>query len=161
MADDIGVFITGARELDLKFDQFPQSAHRNLRQRIDGLTTELYARVEAAIPKRTGRLAGEVSKALRDKPERITGVISISAEFAKAGALEYGAHRTAPVKAHAMRLMHLWGRPAPSPLTVEVPAHARTPNIEAERFMRGSIEGMRAEVEAALRQALDQTIEQT
>ena len=64
----------GERELALRFDTFPVRAHQKLQERINGLTAELGARVQAATPVRTGRLRSEITPNLyADQPDRVAG----------------------------------------------------------------------------------------
>lgn len=159
MADSIGVFVTGDREVELLFDEFPQRLHASLRVRIESLTEELYARIESAVPRRTGKLAQSVRSALRDTPDRIAGTVSVSGQFAKAAALEYGAHAAFTRKAHAMRLDHVFARKLAGPITVDVPSASVTADIAERRFLRGPEAEMAGEVEADLRAAIDEAAE--
>jgi hypothetical protein len=155
MADDIGVFVSGDRELEQRFDAFPQFLHGRLHDAIQQKTNELRARIEALVPRRTGKLASEIVESLTDTPDHITGRVSVSAEWAKAGALEYGGTgRRFKVSAHQMRLTHLWGRATAVPMLVEVPQSDRFTLIHAHRFMRGPLEAMRADVEEAMHEAV-------
>ncbi|HLY04268.1 MAG TPA: hypothetical protein VKR31_00825 [Rhizomicrobium sp.] len=157
MADDIGVIVTGDREIADKFDRWPSRFASVLFERITGLTDELYARIEGAVPRRTGRLAGEIVEKVRETDTSITGSVSVSAEFAKAGALEYGGTgKPFRVRAHEMRLSHLWARATAVPMMVSVPEHSRVLDISARRFMRGPLESMRSEVTDQLQQAVDE-----
>lgn len=156
MTDDISVIITGDRDVELRFDEFPDRLRDTLRERISGLTDELAARVRGAVPKRTGKLAGEIVDELRETPDEITGIVTLSGEFAKAAALEYGGTgETFSVRAHDMRLDHLWGRAAS--LVVSVPEHGRSRHDAARRFLRGPLEAMRGEVVASLNEAVQTT----
>lgn len=165
MADGISVVITGDRAVQEKFDRFPQEAHQRLHATIEQFTERLVGRVRAAAPKRTGRLESEIRELVSDKPERIVGLVYIRgqerSDYAKAGALEYGAHSTAKVSAHAMRLDHVFATALQAPLTVSVEAYSRQMNIAEHRFLRGSIDSMKGEIERALRAAVGETVEQT
>lgn len=152
------MFIAGDRELTLRFDEFPVALHAKLFERVSGLTSELEGLVRAGVPHRTGRLAGEISSRVRDSEERITGTVRVTGEYAKAGALEYGAHGTANVAAHAARLTHLWGRATGAPMMVEIPAHTRHVNIAAHRFLRGPEAAMSGRVRSELQGAVQETI---
>ena len=135
---EIAIEITGDRKVGLKFERFPQEAHDALLARITGLTADLKDRVIAAEPERTGRLKSETRSAVEDRPNRITGRVFIGAEFAKAAALEYGAHGTTTVKAHPARLGHVFARLI-EPMTVIVAQHDRRVNIAEQRFLRGAL----------------------
>lgn len=152
----IGAVITGDRDVELLLDALPHDIHEALKERISGITADLYARVEGAVPRKTGKLASEISSSVRDSEDRITGTVSVSAEFAKAAALEYGSHRTVTVSPHAERLGHVWGRLAS--LIVEVPEFSRRTNIDPHRFLRGPKAEMEAEIAADLQAAVDQVV---
>lgn len=154
---EIAVTISGDREVALKFEQFPQRAHASLLSRITNLTTQLEARVRAAEPSLTGKLRGETVSHVYDDPERIRGVVTVSADFAKAGALEYGAHRATRVKEHYERLGHVFARLI-SPLAVVVSEHTRIPNIQEHAFLRGPLAEMEPEVVEQLKAALVEAI---
>ena len=107
---------------------------------------------------RTGRLESETGGRVYDHGDRMSAVVGVRAkggdEAGKAAALEYGAHKPFEVRAHAATLAHLWSR-AIAPISIEVPAHLRHPNIAAHRFLRGPIDQLRAEFIAELRQAVE------
>lgn len=151
----IGIIVEGAREVDLRFERFPQGCHDELSAKIKARMPRLASAVRAKTPRKTGKLASEVTSSVRDTKERITGIVTVSGDFAKAGALEYGAHGTAKVGAHEARLDHVFGNQLHDPITVSVRAHTRQMNIPAHRFLRGPFEAERSEIEAELRQAVD------
>lgn len=150
----IEIEVEGARRASLVFEEFPQRAHAALLARIADLTEALEEAVVASEPRRTGRLAEETDSSVKDLPERITGRVSITAEFGKAAALEYGAHGTTNVQAHEARLDHVFGKLIPG-TTVSVGAHTRRLNIAEHRYLRGPLEAMRDEIIEGLRDALD------
>lgn len=155
MADEIGFEIVGDREVQLRLDELPQAVHDSLLRRLTSLTAELAARVEAAAPERTGKLRSEVaSRVYDDRVDRIRGRVTLSGEFGKAAALEYGAHKRTNVAAHAMRLDHVFANRLAAPLTALVAAHSRLANIAATRFLRGPAASMAPEIIAELRQAI-------
>jgi hypothetical protein len=150
---DIGVTVTGDRRASLKFEAFPQQAHKSLLERITGLTERLAARVRAAEPVRSGKLRAATQTRIIDRPEFIVGRVEVTADFAKAAALEYGAHATTRVKEHAARLDHVYARLI-SPMTVIVAAHSRKPAIAEHRFLRGPLADISGEAILEMRQAL-------
>jgi hypothetical protein len=149
------VRITGATEVGVKLDQLPARLRAGFLERITALTTQLHAEVVGAEPDRTGRLRNTTVMRVEDTPGRIRGRVFVDADFAKAGALEYGAHGTANVRAHAERLDHLWSRFI-APMTVMVAEHSRQLNIAEHRFMRGSLEELEAEITADLQEVIDE-----
>jgi hypothetical protein len=159
MADDIGVIVTGDRRIAEKFENsgYLREFHDRLMQSIATLTDELYGRIEAAVPKRTGKLASEIVRKVTDSENRIVGKVSVSAEFAKAGALEYGGTgKPFRVRGHSMRLDHAWGRSLATPVIVDVPDHSRTFDTPARRFMRGPLDAMQSEIVDQLRSAVNE-----
>ena len=97
--DSIRISITGDHEVGLRFDEFPDDLYDALRQEIEALSAELLAAVEAATPSRTGKLRSAERLRIFTDPDSIKGYVDVSADFAKAGALEYGAHRSTKVSA--------------------------------------------------------------
>lgn len=153
--DAIRIDVAGVQQVGLRFDSFPDVLYEDLRQEIDALSLELFARVGAATPTRTGALLSQERLRLFTDKTRITGYIDIaggegSYDFAKAGALEYGAHRATKVASHAMRLDHYWADKLSAPITVMVDAYTRTPNIVEHAFERGPLEAMQPEILARL-----------
>lgn len=153
--DGFRVDITGARQAGVRFDQIPDELYAALQTEIESLTERLFALIEEATPKRTGKLkASERIRIFADK-QHIKGEVSIAGDFAKAAALEYGAHRATRVRAHAMRLDHVWANRLDAPISALVDAYTRTPNIEAVRFERGPLAAMQGEIIAGLEAAID------
>jgi len=150
---DIQYAIEGDRVAGLRFEQFPQRLRARLEAAIQELTERLYARVIGAEPDRTGKLIGDTVEVFREGDNYISGRVRITSDFGKAAALEYGAHNPTKVRAHEMSLNHFWRR-AVAPRMVMVGAYTRTPNIAERRFLRGSLEAMRPEIEAELQAAI-------
>jgi hypothetical protein len=153
--DSIRIDIANARQVGLRFDTFPDALYEDLKTEINALSIELYARIQAATPNRTGALrAAERLRIFADQ-SRITGYVDIAGAkgsqlFAKASALEYGAHRSTKVKAHSMGLDHHWSKKLDQPQEVLVKAYSRTPNIQEVAFERGPLATMQPEVAARL-----------
>jgi hypothetical protein len=159
-----GLEITGDTRAVLRFDRFPAAAHDRLLAVLEGLMQRLLAAVLADEPDKTGALRSLTGGRVYDHGTRIAAVVGIRAltqgEARKAAALEYGSHKALTMRAHQATLTHLWGR-AISPITVDIPAHGRTPNIEAQRFLRDPIEAIRADAIAEMRAALDGAVQDT
>lgn len=161
--DAIRIAVSGERQAGIRFDRFPDALYADLRREIDSLSIELFARVEAATPEVTGRLRAQERVRLFTDPNRITGYVDIqggkgSQDFAKAAALEYGAHRSTKVTGHAMRLDHFWADKLAAPITVLVGAYSRTPNIDAFAFERGSLALMQPEISARLNAVVEKAV---
>lgn len=154
------VLAVDPRKITLRFDEFPQQAHKTLLARITSLTQELEARIKAAEPRLSGRLVKDTASSVRDKPERISGTVRITADFAKAAALEYGAHGSTAIQAHSAALDHVYARMI-SPMVVIVAAHTRRVSIAQHEFLRGPLGAMQSEfkkqIEDALAEALGET----
>lgn len=161
--DNIRINITGDRQAGLKFEEFPDDLYEDLRREIDSLTHELFGLVQAATPSRTGELRSQERVRIFTDKNRITGYIDVagksgSQDFAKAGALEYGAHRKTKVSAHSMKLDHVWGEMLNAPINVMVAAYERTPNIAEHAFERGPLAIMQPEILGRLNAAVEQAV---
>lgn len=164
--DSIHINVANTRQVGLRFDTFPDALYDGLRSEIDALSNELFARVRAATPDRTGRLRSQERLRLFTDKDRITGYIDIAGEgsgknsdFAKAGALEYGTRgRPNDVSAHSMKLDHYWSTKLHRPVTVLVGALQRTPNIAAWSFERGPLAAMQPEVASRLTAVVEKSV---
>jgi hypothetical protein len=155
----LGAIISGDRKVEQLFDAFPNSLRPELREVISDEIAQLAARVRAAVPRKTGRLQSEIATALQERDSRISGIVHLTGEYAKAGALEYGAHRTITIHAHSERLDHIWHRLFG--MTVEVPTYERHQNLEAERFLRGTFAELQAQITQRLQQVVDEAVRET
>ena len=162
---DIRFDVKNARQVGLRFDQFPDQLREDLQKEVTALTRELYARVQAATPNRTGRLLSQERLRIFVDQNRITGYIDIdgegtggSSDFAKAAALEYGASRPAKVSAHTMSLNHAWDRILASPIRVMVQAYTRPSNLAARMFERGPLAAMQPEIALRLNAAVEAAV---
>jgi hypothetical protein len=133
------------------FAQLPPLLRENIRKTITVLTTELLARVRAAEPVRTGLMRASTRMYVDSTEEWVRGRVRIVATGhasrlgAAFGALEYGAHRSFAVRAYARR-------------GIAVRAYERTANIQAQRFLRGSLDAMREQAAAAIKETVDKSI---
>jgi hypothetical protein len=132
------------------FDELPKRLQANLAARIGALTAELYAKVLAAEPHRTGRLQQETRRFLDQRENFVRGRVRVLGPSGRghnvaAAALEYGAHSTFPVRGYRRRGHAVAG-------------YRRRANIRELRFLRGPAEGMRAKVLEELRRAIADTI---
>jgi hypothetical protein len=160
MADNINIVINNERRLGLKFEKFPEEFRVKLLSAIEDLTQKLLARVLAAAPKgQTGRLERSIHAQIFNDKTKVTGRVVVGADFAKAGALEYGGTGEAfKVKAHSARLDHVFRNKLTSPLDVMVAAHNRQLNMAARRFLRDPAAAIEPEVVSELREAVNQTV---
>lgn len=167
MNDQIRIDINGDRQSGLRFEEFPDHLHDDLRGEIDALSHELLARIEAAVPSKSGQLRSQVRLRMFDQEDRIRGYIDIegrkgSTDYAKAGALEYGSKgKPIKVSAHKMRLDHYWDHKLAAPTTVLVEAYERTPDIAEHSFMRGPLAAMRPEILKRLTDVVERTVADT
>lgn len=160
---EIGLQITTDRRVGLKFDEFPTQAHDELLGAITSATNKLRDMVVGATPKRSGKLASEITSSVVDGARSITGYVgvkgAVSNDYAKAAALEYGAHGTAHLREHGAKLSHLWSKMI-EPMMVIVKAHNRKLNIAEHDFLRGPLRAIEAgtlsDLQAALARAVDQ-----
>jgi len=132
------------------FDQFPKKLQANLKKAIASLTDKVLARVLAGEPHRTGQLQIETRRFVDEHENWIRGRVRILGPGGRghnvaAAALEYGAHRSFPVRSYRRG----GGR---------VGAYRRRANITELRFLRGAAEGIRATAAAELQRAITETI---
>lgn len=149
--DTIRINVTGDNRVGLRFDEFPDELYQGLRAEIEALSSELFARVQAATPDLTGALRSQERLRLFTDQNSIKGYVDIdggsgSYAYAKAGGLEYGAHKPAHVSAYSR------------PLDVMVSAYDRTPNIEEHAFERGPLEAMQPEIISRLNAVVEQAV---
>lgn len=141
------------------FDRFPQQARAELEQAIRGITNELEALVKASEPVRTGQLQSSTIAYVIVEQNKIQGRIKIAGAsgaqiFAKAAALEYGAHGSNKVKAHSRIVTTVFGRLV-DPTTQSIAAFTRTSNIAEHDFLRGPLKSQQGAILDRLRAALD------
>jgi hypothetical protein len=153
--DSIRIDVAGARQVGLRFDEFPDRLYDDLRVTIDDLSRQLFGLIRAKTPDLSGRLLGQERLRLFADKNRITGYVDIAGEgsqdFAKAAALEYGSKgKSTGVKAHGMRLDHYWATQLARPRMVMVEAYNRTPNIAEAAFERGPLATMAPEIAVRL-----------
>lgn len=159
--DSIRFEVTGDRQVGLVFEEFPNELYDALKAEVNALANELFAAVRAATPRRTGRLASEERLRLSSTDTRISGFVVVDGsanDASKAGALEYGAHRSTPVKAHAMRLDHVFGHLLAAPMSVMVEAYNRTPDIQEVAFEHGPLDAMQSEIIERLNAVVERTV---
>jgi hypothetical protein len=159
VADGFVVTIENERAVELLLDRFEKSARENVRAIVEAKTAELADRIRAAAPRLTGKLQSSIKEEVRETDDRIRGRVFVSGDFAKAGALEYGAHGTFTRKAHEEKLTHLWARAFMMP-EVEVSPTTVHMDLDARRYIRDPFAEMQADIEDELRQALDNAAEE-
>ena len=161
--DSIHIDVTGVRQVGIRFDEFPEVLYEDLRAEITALGNELFALVQAKTPAYTGELRSEERLRIFADPSRITGYVDVAApkgsqDFAKAGALEYGAHASFAVKAHSMRLDHYWSLKLMAAQQVLVEAYARTANIAEVAFERSAIAELQPQVITRLNAVVEKRV---
>lgn len=140
--------VTGERSIELWLDSLPLEVHNALEVRLGELGENLRARVEAAAPRKTGRLKTEFTMRLYSEERRIAAYVSVyapglDAEYPKAATLEYGTDRPR----HAVeRIVDSMGKSHRRILDrISKPVH-----IEARRYLRGPFAEMLPDVQADL-----------
>ena len=147
--DSIRIGLTGDRQVGLRFEEFPDALYDALRQEIDSLTTELFARVVAATPSKTGGLRSKERVWIFTDKTRITGYVDVHgtvADIKKAAALEYGAHKPVHVSAYSR------------PDGAIVDAYTRPNNVMERAFERGPLGAMAGQVNARLNAVVEQAV---
>lgn len=148
------IHVAGEREAELVLEDLPEKAREVLKPVINELIEELYGQVVGREPVRTGRLRSTTAKAeAQDRGDRVSGRVFIDADFAKAAALEYGAHGTATVRAHMETLGHVFGHLV-APFAVLVAEHSRHVDIAEHEFLRGPLHDIEAQALDRMREAL-------
>jgi hypothetical protein len=153
---------TGDRQAGLRFEEFPDELYEGLRLEIEALSLELFGRVEALTPSKTGQLRSQERVRQFADEKRIAGYIDIGDgtinDLKKAGALEYGAHKTGQVESHSRKLDHVFDRALSAPMNVIVKAYPRTPNIATHAFERGPLAMMRGEIVERLNAVVEKSV---
>lgn len=163
--DTVRIDVKGDRQAGLRFEEFPDALREELREEIDSLTSELYTRIGTVIPNKTGDMRSKLRAKLHEHDNRIVGSVYIagkkgSQDLAKAGALEFSARRTKPVKEHKMRLDHAWNTKFDSPRTVIVEAFDRRNRQTEHAFMRGPLAAMQPEVKQRLNAVVEKAVKE-
>lgn len=158
---DIDAVITGDRRVVARFDEWPKDFHDALLARIRDLTSELQSRVRALAPSRTDKLKDEIISRVFDDPQKIKGLVTLEdglsgSEYAKAGALEYGAHRATRVRKHRRTITEAFGRTI-SPTSADIQAYSRIANIDAQIFLRGGLGDVEGDAVTQLQEVIDQS----
>ena len=157
------VVIDGDRKVMARFMTWPEELHGRLLSTITAQAQAIEARVRALAPSRTGRLRSEIRSHIFDQQDRIAGVVSLgpslpSAEYARAGALEWGgpgrggAHK---VKAYQRTITEAFGRPI-SPVTIQVKAHLRIARLDAGMFFHGGLDSVAPDAAGQLQAVIDE-----
>lgn len=160
MIPTLSIDLQTERRVTLRFDEMPRQVHAALLGVLTQDTPELAARIRAAEPHRTGSLAAHTLSKVVDGKDFVLGMVYLTSQYAKAAALEYGAHKTTKVRAHEMRLDHFMRTLLDEPMTVLVAEYHRTPNIAAHAFERGTLAEMGPEILEHMRLAVGQVVAQ-
>jgi hypothetical protein len=151
------------RALLARLDQLPKTLQVRLRAVIEAQTSRLLAAVLNLEPVRTGALREHTVQAISEGEDYVRGRVHVLAgggdafTYARAGALEYGAHREAKVSAHSALLSQVYGQLIDARV-VMVEAYTRQANIQALRFLRGPFEAIRTAALAEMQRAIDEEI---
>lgn len=165
----VTVEVKGERQLYEHLDALPAELEARLTPTITSLTRELLMRVRAAEPFRTGALRASTRSFVDAHPGSIRGKVRVlmsptgsrrgkglSIHNVAAAALDYGVHSRFEVRAHRMRLNHVFKRNRSG--FVIVNAYYRRVNIKARRFLQDPFEQMRPEAEAKIQRVLDEKL---
>jgi hypothetical protein len=157
------IAVKNERALLERFDTFPVAALDMLRAKVTETTDVLLGLVRAATPDRTGLLRSQIKSRIIENPNRVVGVVGLIGgaprkAFGKAGALEYGAHKSISVRAHTQNLDHFFGK-AIAPREVTVSAYTRQTNIEAHNYLRGPLDAVQGEFVATIEQGLQEVMD--
>lgn len=155
-----------------KFADLSREARIDVVATMQTLTSRLLNRVKSAAPIDTGKLRAAIDSRVYNDPNRISGRVFVRVDMAagrtargsvdggKIAALEWGAHRTAAVKAHSAQLSHVFGRLI-EPMAVMVSAHSRRVSVAEHAFLRRPLAGMASEAVEEIRAAVESANEAT
>lgn len=150
----IDAIVTGEREVLARLDTLAERVQKRLKARLERLVPQIEADERSRAPVRTGKLRSEIQGHVTAGTDFVVGQVRVAAqnraEFAKAGALEYGAHGTAAVHAFSRAGHTPFGQRAEQ----MVDAYTRRVDVMAHRYVRGAAENWRNEAKAALEEAV-------
>jgi hypothetical protein len=151
---DLPITISGDRLVATELEALPERIHRRLVARVTALTDQLLGAYRAGEPRRTGKLRSETVSKMEVAPDLVRGLVTVAGDsgqdFAKAGALEYGARGSVEVKAFSRA-----GRtPLGTPAEQTVAAYTRQYDIIARRYARGALDDMRSHIESGIAEAV-------
>jgi hypothetical protein len=153
----------GFTELAARFEVIPKQLHAKIVERMQGLVDRMQARAREAAPLgKTGKLRASITgRVYADTSSRIAGYVSIYApddpkkEYPKAATWEYGTSKVRKMRAE--RFSEKLGRMSKRRLVARI---TKPVIIVARRYLRGTLEDMRPEVEAEISAALAETVEE-
>lgn len=151
------VLDVGERQLQAFIGALPEEVDARLEEAMAEIAALLEAAVEAAEPHRTGRLRAETRKFVHRTLKGIVAGVSVrgddKADFGKAAALEYGAHRSFSVREHWARRSTVFGRDMAGK-SVLIEEYQRRANIDADRYLRGPFAALEGRIVEILEKAL-------
>lgn len=166
----VTIEVKGERQLLAHLGALPLEVQQRLLPVINSITRDLLYGVRSAEPFKTGALRASTRMFVDTGPTFIRGRVRVLASptgavraamggrlqthNVAAAALEYGVHSSFPVRAHAMRISHIFNRPGAR--LVMVRAYTRRVSMRARRFMRDPFERIRPLAEAEIKRALEQ-----
>jgi hypothetical protein len=142
--------LVNERQAVAVLDLLPEDARAELTRVISAATAEALAMAQANEPSRTGGLRESTTAKMWDSATSIYGKVFIAREYGKAGALEYGSHRSVSVRAHEQMISLTTG----SPVHAFIGPYSRTTNIQARSFMRDAATSIRGRVIDQITQAI-------
>ncbi|OGT54653.1 MAG: hypothetical protein A3E01_09885 [Gammaproteobacteria bacterium RIFCSPHIGHO2_12_FULL_63_22] len=157
---DFDVVISGDREISAKFDEWPHQFYEGLYRKIVDLIGPLEGLVTGAAPVgATGALRGGIGSDVHRYPNAIVGKVFASGEHAHvARFLEFGIHTEVHVGTHQRSISQAFGRTI-DPVQAIVDPYTRLVNIEAQYFMRNSLQSMQSRIVDDLQDELDRIAE--
>jgi hypothetical protein len=142
------------RKAIARFTALPADLQKALVARLRPVEQAMLSRVQAVVPRATGKLFSEIRGFLDTGPDwvraRVRVVVDRDAgssprgnyDAGKAASLEYGAKNSVQVRAFRRKRGE------------DVRSYQRRVNITAQQFLRGSFSATRSEAEAAIRAAI-------
>ena len=160
---DFSIEVVGDRKVALRFEKFPERLRAAFVEPIQYLTRRLAGKVRQRAPRgKKGELPGLVIEQFFNDPDQVSGRVTFSDQYAKVGALEYGApgpRNRNMVKEHKAQLGHFWHLRLNRPITVMVAAHRRQLNTPQFAMLRGPLAEMSGEVISELQAVVNTAAE--
>jgi phage gpG-like protein len=155
----ISAVLVGDRRLIGQLQALPQAAQAGLGRAMLQLAQQLQDRVQQ--DKLSGQVLRVRTGALRASIAAQTADLSatVGSELPYAAAQEYGFSGTVSVRAHLRRIREAFGRRI-AEKTIAVGAYSRNMNLPARSFLGSALADMQPEIEAALRDAVNQALDQ-
>jgi phage gpG-like protein len=158
----IDAVLVGDRRLIGQLQALPQAVQSGLGRAMLQLAQQLQDHVQQdklsgeVLRVRSGALRASIAAQTADSGTTFSA--TVGSDLPYAAAQEYGFSGTVSVRAHLRRIREAFGRPI-AERTISVGAYTRNMNLPARSFLGSALADMQPEIEAALRDAVNQPLE--